>query len=594
MKPIWKWIIGVVVFLLLAVAIGSWYLSRNWKPILDEQLKTAIINASDSLYQISYDDISLNLITGNASLINFELIPDSSVYRRLHERKEAPDNIFHIQVDRLRIRNVGVRRIVTQSKLNVGDIIFDNPNVHITNEYQVYNDTVSTSADKTLYESISNTFKEVSIQNMLFNNVNLKFTKVTDSANPAVTELTNINLRIHDLLIDSLSEMDTTRFFHTREIELDMPGTRYNLPDSLYYASFDHLTVSTSANNLLITGLKYAPRMSKGDFRKKVNQAKDMFVISFDTIRMEHIDLTRFVRNQRIEAGELYLDKGVLDISNDLTYRRIPKNHIGRAPHQQLMQLNQNIKIDSVMVSNVDISYAEVGSNTGREGKITFQRTGGKLYNVTNDSLALLQNKTMVWDMTTYMMNTGKISAVFNFDMLSKNGAHSYRGTLGPMNGTSLNRILTPLLNVEVASANIKGVSFNVDATDHRARGQLKFDYNNLKANILESPDEDGKRSSKSIISFLANSFIINDSNPDANGVYHTGTINYARQVEHSFFKHLWQSLLDGIKPTVGIGKERERKMMNSVESVKGTVEKTGNFLKGIFKKREKEENEEE
>src|SRR5690606_34745986 len=104
----------------------------------------------------------------------------------------------------------------------------------------------------------------------------------------------------------------------------------------------------------------------------------------------------------------------------------------------------------------------------------------------------------------------------------------------------------------EVASANIKGVRFDVRADDHRSRGSLRFDYDNMRLSLLTN-DGNGERSSKKVLSFLANSFVINDSNPDANGKYHTGRINYVRPESYSFFKMLWQSLLQGIKECAGI-----------------------------------------
>src|SRR5690606_25732955 len=203
-----------------------------------------------------------------------------------------------------------------------------------------------------------------------------------------------------------------------------------------------------------------------------------------------------------------------------------------------------------------------------------------------NDSVALLQNKTMVADLTTYMMNTGKLDVVFTFDMLDKRGAHTYKGALGPMNGKPLNRILTPLLNAEVASANIKGLSFDMRADDHRARGSLRFDYDNMRVNLLTN-DQDGEKASKKVVSFLANSFIINDSNPDANGKYHTGHINYVRPETFSFFKTLWQSLLQGIKECAGISPEREQRLMNAAEEAKKASEKTGGFFRRVFGKKD-------
>lgn len=590
MKPIWKWVIGIATLLILCIAIGAWYLSRHWKPILGQQLKEVVVSSSDSLYRISYDDIDLNLLTGNIMLNKFELIPDTAVYNRLKLVQQAPDNIYHIRVDRLRVRRFHPRQVLMGKRLEIEEIIFDHPYVHIRNEYQAYNDTVSTSTQdsKTLYESISNTLSAISIGDILLNNIDFQFTKVTDTtANE--TRLAGINLHVQDILIDSLSQFDSTRFLYTRGIDLAMAGTRYDMPDSLYYVSFENLNVRTAgiSNEVLITGLEYAPSVTGTQFYQTVGYAKTMADLSFDTIRLKDIDIRRFLNSQRLHANTLQVLDGTVDISNDIRYGRKTKNHIGNGPHQQLMRLKQNFHIDSAYIDRVDVSYAEISATTGKEGKITFDRTSGTLYNISNDSLFLSHNKEMKWDMTTYMMNTGKLSVLFTFDMLDDNGAYTYKGKLGAMNGRVLNRIILPLLDVEVASANIQGLSFDVNATDTRARGSLRFDYTNLKASILGDKAEDGTRSSRGLLSFVANSFIINDSNPDANGVYHPGPINFSRPADFSFWKYTWQALLDGIKPSVGISAERERRLQNAAGTAKTAAERTGNFIRGLFQKKE-------
>lgn len=586
MRSVWKWIIGIVVALLMTAVIGAWYLSRHWKPILDAQLKEAVIHATDSLYLIAYDRLDFNLITGNASIKNLRLTADTNRYARLERVQQAPDNIYHINIENLRIRQFHPRRILSERKLHIDDIIIDTPSIHVVNAYHAYNDTVKTKRDeRTLYQRISNILREVSVSRIAFHDIHFKFSKQTDSTRNE-TVLHDLNVQVSDILIDSLSQFDTTRFYHTRAIDVDMPGLRYETPDSFYYVSFDRLQIATGYKRVTLTGLKYAPRMSKSEYFEQRQQAKEMVVLAFPVVRLEDIDLQHFVQSGKLHAGSLHIDSGTVAIANDLRYPKVSANKIGKSPHQLLMKLRQPIKIDSVLLNKVDISYAEVSRKYKKEGTISFERTSGVFRNVTNDTVALLQNKTMVADLTTYMMNTGKLAVEFTFDMLDKRGAHTYKGTLGPMDGRPLNRILTPLLNAEVASANIKGIRFDVNADDRRARGSLNFDYNNMRLKLLAN-EEGGEKSSKKMISFLANSFIINDSNPDANGEYHTARINYARPENFSFFKTVWQSLLQGIKECAGISPERERRLMNAAEEAKKASEKTGGFFKRVFGKKD-------
>lgn len=588
MRAIWKRVIGILVFLLVVATTGTWYLSRHWKPLLDQQLREAVVRSSDSLYYVSYDDLDLNLLTGNLLLDNFELVPDSAVYQRLKAAQKAPDNTYHIRVARLRLRHFHPWQAVRGRRIRVDEIIFDQPRVHVRNEYQAYNDTVTVRDDKTLYQRISNVLHSVSIGDVLLNNIDFQFTKITDTVAQS-TVLNNINLRVRDILIDSLSQYDSARFYHTKSIDLAMPGSRYHTADSLYSFGFEHVHVSTAgaSNEVIVAGLTLAPRVDRRTFYQTVGYAKAMLDLSFDTIRILDIDLAQLARTQRVHARTIHLPQGRFAVFNDIRYGRLESNQIGNSPHQQLMRLGPNFQIDSLVLDAVDISYKEIGEKTGKQGEITFDRTSGTLYNIANDSLSLLRNKEMKWDVTTHLMDAGKLSVLFTFDMLASNGAYSYRGHLGPIDGRRLNKLLRPLLNIEIESANIKGLRFQVNATDTRARGSVRFDYADLKASLLNEESKEGNRSSRQLVSFLANRFILNDSNPDANGKYHSGPVDFVRPPEYTFWRYTWKSLLDGIKPTVGMSAEREAQLLRRAEVAKSTVERTGNFFRKLFRKKE-------
>ena len=78
------------------------YLASNrWKLILQAQLKELVLKSTDSLYHIEYSDFDLNITSGNATVMDFKLIPDTNVYNKLVSIKKAPDNLFILIVKRL-------------------------------------------------------------------------------------------------------------------------------------------------------------------------------------------------------------------------------------------------------------------------------------------------------------------------------------------------------------------------------------------------------------------------------------------------------------------------------------------------------------
>lgn len=601
MKPIWKWIIGIFAVIIIAILVAGWYFNRNWKPMLEEKLKEVVHNSTNGLYTLKYDDLDLNITLGNVTLKNAELIPDSAVYKKMVLDKKAPNSRFHIKLNALKVRSFNLWDVIKNRKLFIKNISFESPNIHMISEYHAYNDTIVPNKEtKTLYDNIKDVFSSVNVRDIKIDNVKFKFSKIEEGKSSDI-ELDSVAIKVHDVLVDETSIQDTTRLFYTKMVEVDVPGFEYELSNGFYIAKFDRLSINTQDQNVLMTKVEYRPKMSKGQFFKSKGQNVTMAVMKFDTLRFEKLDFKRVIDDQQTIAQNVQIKNGSVSLYNDKRYPKKTSNKIGKSPHQQLLKLKQLIHIDTVFLNNVDVLYGEFSAKFHQEGTITFNNATGIITNVTNDSLYLKDHRWMRANFSSKIMNAGLLKVQFGFDMLSKSGEHTYKGTLGGMNATSFNKILKPLLNVEIGSGNIRSLSFDMQGTDRKNWGNLRFNYDHLKLNLLNKPGEDMSKTKKGILSFVVNNILINDSNPDANEKYHVGKINYTRVAEHSFFKTLWQSLLEGIKQTAGISKEREAKLMGAAENVKevgqeskNVIKKTGNFFKGLFKKKEKEEEQEE
>jgi len=412
-----------------------------------------------------------------------------------------------------------------------------------------------------------------------------------------------VKVRIDDVLIDSTSEQDRQRFYHTKMIDIEVPGFTYKTPDGFYKINFDKLNINSRDRNVLLTKVAYQPTLNKAAYYKKKGEGGSYIVFKMDTLQLTGFNFGQLSRDKKVYAQKAFLKNGQLSIYSDKHYKSAATRQIGNAPHMKLMQMSTRMGIDSLILDNIGISYSEMSDQYSQIGTITFDHTYGTILNVTNDSTKLLKQKLMRANLSTNFMNSGKLLTNFVFDMTSKVGAYTYKGSLGQMDLTAVNKMIRPLLNVEVKSGNLKQIVFDVWANDYRSKGTFKMDYNDLKVNILSETGEDGRREKKGFLSFMVNQVLFNPGNPDLYGKYTVGHINKHRDPYHPFFKAMWQSLLMGIKQCVGLGPEREAKLMNTadrVEKVVSGVEKAKKLFSGIFKKHKtaeellKEEKEEE
>ncbi len=595
MKSIWKWSIGIVGGVVVVLLMVSWYYNRNWKPILKAKLEQRLTASSDSLYTLKYDDINLNLISGNVSLKNVEFRSDSAVYQKLVKMGKAPDNRFHVTLKSLAIKGVGIWSALVAKKLNIRHIALDAVDFQMINESHAYNERTSNGQSKSLYDQVKGIFHTIHVQQSTIDNLDVKFSKVENGKSDTI-KIDSARIRVHDLLLDQNTLHDSTRVYYTKEIEVEIPGFTYAIPNSVYQIKFDYLAVSTKNRDALLTKIALYPWVSKQVYFENDKQNKAMIVLKWDTLRLEQLDFHKMIDHQLLFARYAYIKNGIASFHKDKRYQEDNVNKIGQAPHQQVMKLNQRIRFDTVFVENTDVSYHEYSAKYNRIGSITFEKAKGHIANLTNDSIQLAKDRYMRADLQAKLMGSGVLHALFGFDMLSKEGLYTYKGTLGGMQATAFNRILTPLLNFEFSSGNIRRIRFDMQGTDHKNWGEFRFNYDNMKVNLLHAPQEDAEKKKKGVLSFLVNELLVNDSNPTADGVYRVGKVDHTRVPEYSHFKTIWKSLQEGIQQCVGISKgadhqqvQAEEKQFNDKEP-QSFLEKTGDFFKGLFKKKEVED----
>lgn len=477
---------------------------------------------------------------------------------------------------------------MTADKILNADLIFiDNPELTIVNKRYAYNDTVKVGKPKTPYQIIKKTFKELHIDSIALKNISLTY---INKSNPVTkkTALKNLDINIADVLIDSLSAQDSSRFYYTKGVEVTVNNYKIATPDNLYEAQVDKIYFSTAKRNIVLDKVSFLPRYNKTLFYKKRGTAGDIFSLKFKKIAINGIDLQRFLRDQKLYAGSLDLDKADIEIYNNKAYKGRKTVKLGKDPHQALQQVALDMKLNRLNIKNSSIIYKEANAKTGFTGEISFKNTSGYILNMTNDAPAKKLNKYMRAHINTRFMNAGNLNVNFKFDLTSPTGAFNYNGTLGKFDGRVLDKLVKPLALVHVKSADVQKLHFNVNASNYAGKGQLEFYYKNLNVDLLKKETGVRKLQNQGLISTIANTLVIKDDNPDSKGRFRPGPINIARDPKMSFFSFLYKALLDGLKPSVGFDTKTEKKVNFVVTGVNDIVTTANELVDKIKELKEK------
>src|SRR5690606_28793868 len=541
----WKWVIGVTAGILLVVTVASWYVNRTLKPKLAATLKERVAEGTDGHYALTYDKLDLSLLAGEVTADGVRFGPGTP-----RDTAWRPAASYDIRVGRLQVGGIGMLRLLITGDLHIGTISVDTPSVRITTHAHADTlDADTTGATWVTRLADNPRLAGSRVKRLLIRDGELE---LVDDGDATRLHSRGINATVRDIRLDSVALRDTARVYGSEAVSIGAEAVAYTRPDSLYQLRTGRLRLETAQCELVLHNLQYSLTVSKAEFYRQVRRAEDIGDIAIARIGLSGIDVGRWMDAQTLAAAALHIDSGHIAVYKDKTQPNPPENKIGRSPHQQLLRMEQRVAIDSVLIDAVDIAFTEVSDQTGEPGTVTFDATTAVIHHPTNDSAELSRDRYRRLHANARAMGAGDLRVDFRFDLLDSLGAHTYQAEVGTMEATAFNRMLTPQMRVEIDRGTVRSLRFDMEANDHRTAGTLQLDYDGLHVNFLRE-DRDGGTSTKKVASFLANRFLLNDSNPDANGVHHTGQVYIERPDSFSFFKMIWRSIREGTKGCIGL-----------------------------------------
>ena len=584
-----KVIFIVVTTLAVLVLIPVLFINSYLKPVLSQKLKEAVAQGTDSLYHITFSDAELHVFKGNAALHNIVLKPDTTVYHKLKRLGKAPNNLYELRVKRLSINNIRALKFYFSKKLEVGQITLTAPQINISKHLDKQTDT--TAKDKrTLYKKISKNIKFIRVNHINLNDAHFTYTNYTGKK-IATSSLKHMALKATNLLIDSTTQADTSRTLFCKDITARLNNFNWQTANGLYKYKVRSVIFSTQASRITTTGLVMQPLAPAAFFAKSHD---DRFAFNLDTVVLNNFDYANYHQKGSISVSNLVIGKGVFEIYSNPNGLLKTTDRLVTFPHWVIRNFKTDLKVDTLRIKNINVAYKQYHKQSQKTGSVRFDHATGRLLNITNNKEALKTNNICKAFISSSFMGVGKFDLSFTFNLNDADYKYNYKGTLGPMDMRAANPAVMPLGMVQITSGRVKSLNFNISSTQKTSVGQVAFLYNDLKVNVLRKDDEKGY-SKKSLISLLANSFVLKSNNPDEEGKSpRLAMVKFIRPANFPFFQTVWLTVLDGIK-ACALGKavekdadmdEKKKAKQKAAEKAKENKEKEDKKFKEKLKKR--------
>jgi len=122
-----------------------------------------------------------------------------------------------------------------------------------------------------------------------------------------------------------------------------------------------------------------------------------------------------------------------------------------------------------------------------------------------------------------------------------------------------------PLTLLKIQSGTLKEMDFDFTADRKSAKGKLVMLYNDVKVAVLRRDSMFNSLQAIPVPTLYINNFILKHSNPTEPGqTPRVAFVTENRATETPFFKYTWQTMLEGIKPSIGL----DRKTQEATEAL--------------------------
>ncbi|MGJ7033941.1 hypothetical protein [Niabella hirudinis] len=301
-----------------------------------------------------------------------------------------------------------------------------------------------------------------------------------------------------------------------------------------------------------------APLQSIGDYRKAKAFNEDYLTLRTGAISGGPFDNQAYGADSILKIGRLHADAVKLLSLKDKTQPDTVKKYKG-LPVAQILNIPLKINIDTVRISNGNITYQEINPVTGKPGIIPVTNFNARLYPLRNYGFKL--SDSLYIDARANVLGTLSTRLSIQQSYTDPFGQFRMQLHTGALDLKQWNEALLPLASVEILQGQLDSLSMTGTGNEDYSTGIMQMYYRGLKLRLMNQKDQDSQRFSDKIISWAANAIILRKNNRGKNS-----RVFFVRIKDKSSINFLIKSALEGIKSSIGVPgvKGRERRYMRS------------------------------
>jgi hypothetical protein len=387
----------ITVLLLGGVAYFTWQYYKY--KIVKNSLTTTVAEQTDSLYSIKYDSLFFDEATGNASLKNIRITPDTNRIKKMSV-ENMPDILLDVAIKSLVVTGVNTAKALQGTKIEGDSVIIDDPQIILYSIKPLEKGTKIQHEADIVYKEILGKLDLIKVGFVFVNNVNVK--GVNFFSKDKNFDFNNGKLLLEDVLIDSAHNLDTSRILFCKQAAFTVDS----------FVSYDH-----NRRELTVKKIHFMGKQKQLLFDQiSVNRFQDDHTNGIRLLDAEKLTLNGVNTNEVVKNKNIVVDT---ILCNDIIFYEFPVQNL------KTVKIKPSKDADSTGFMNVYGVYMK----HLHFPKVTFVPFAKSNYSLGNIAIKVNEVRTdQVRKLETHPMNFTKEAEVTldRFSLKSKDGLYDY------------------------------------------------------------------------------------------------------------------------------------------------------------------------
>lgn len=495
-----KLFLGLGIFiLLLAILIlaGNWYIEKEIRKELEEEQISK---------KLSYEELSVNLLTQNASL-------DKAVWK---------SDKFHLSAASIQLKNFHIWNYVSNGIVEIDELFLLEPEVTIFD-----NNPEEEEPEDPEEEEVG---EDIRIGKLNLMKGTLQMKAGEEAENDLYLSLFSLDLtgiKINDSTNNSGLPFD----FEELLVETDSLFFDLNTEHTLAVES-----ISLKERDLEVNNLKILPKYSKAGHDQTIPYEKDRVDVNINTLNFKNFQWGVANDSLMISSPKVGITGANAQIYRNKLLPDDPR--IKPMYSEMLRELGIKLKLDTVDLRESTIVYEEQVLEERPAGTLKFRNVQASIKNLTNLDMDAEDFPLTLIEAQADFMGQSRISLNWEFDISNLQDEFQVSGSFEGIEAAAINPFMKPAMNVET-EGKIESLFYNFYGNKHEANGEMKLAYRDFKISILK----DGEEEEKSFLSGLVNLILKNDVvDEDVS----QEDINVERDKTKSIWNFFWLCIREG------------------------------------------------